>query len=196
MMKSHKLEIAIIDPNTLSCLALKEILEDIIPTAAVRIFSSFEEFNDEGCETYAHFFVSSQVYFTHVAFFLPRKMYTIVLTQGEKPATLQGLHTIDIYQNEKALTKDILQLYNHGHQHRPPVEETGREPELLTKREVEVLILITKGYINKEIAEQLHISLTTVISHRRNIQEKLGIKSVSGLTIYAVMHGYINVYEI
>lgn len=196
MMKDHKLEIAIIDPNTLSCLALKEIVEDIIPTAAVRIFSSFKEFEDETCETYAHFFVSSQVYFNHAAFFLPRKMRTIVLAQGEKPATLQGLYTINTYQSEKNLTKDILQLYKHGHQHRPPVQENVTEPELLSKREIEVLILITKGFINKEIAEELHISLTTVISHRKNIQEKLGIKSVSGLTIYAVMHGYINVYEI
>ena len=45
--------------------------------------------------------------------------------------------------------------------------------------------------INKEIADKLNISLTTVISHRKNITEKLGIKSVSGLTIYAVMHGYV-----
>ena len=45
--------------------------------------------------------------------------------------------------------------------------------------------------INKEIADKLNISLTTVITHRKNITEKLGIKSVSGLTIYAVMNGYI-----
>ena len=190
MMKDHKLEIAIIDPNTLSCLALKEIVEDIIPTAAVRIFSSFEEFEDETCETYAHFFVSSQVYFNHAAFFLPRKMRcwrpTRVNTTSIWPTLPPGSRS----------AKDILHLYKHGHQHRTPVQENVTEPELLSKREIEVLILITKGFINKEIAEELHISLTTVISHRKNIQEKLGIKSVSGLTIYAVMHGYINVYEI
>lgn len=54
-----------------------------------------------------------------------------------------------------------------------------------------MLIVITKGLINKEIADKLNISLTTVITHRKNITEKLGIKSVSGLTIYAVMNGYI-----
>ena len=64
--------------------------------------------------------------------------------------------------------------------------------EDLSAREIEVLILITKGLINKEIADKLNISLTTVISHRKNITEKLGIKSVSGLTIYAVMNGYIS----
>ena len=62
-----------------------------------------------------------------------------------------------------------------------------RQP--LTKRETEVLRLLTQGLLNKEIADQLGISLHTVISHRKNIISKLGIKTVSGLTIYAMMHG-------
>ena len=64
---------------------------------------------------------------------------------------------------------------------------TQPHQEILSAREIEVLVLITKGLINKEIADKLNISLTTVITHRKNITEKLGIKSVSGLTIYAVM---------
>ena len=66
----------------------------------------------------------------------------------------------------------------------------------LTSREVEVLVLIVRGYINKEIADRLNIGLTTVISHRKNIMEKLGLKSVSALTIYAVMNGYVDVDKI
>lgn len=42
----------------------------------------------------------------------------------------------------------------------------------------------------------LCISLTTVISHRKNIMDKLGIRSVGGLTIYAVMHGYVDIRNI
>ena len=59
-----------------------------------------------------------------------------------------------------------------------------------------MLVLLVRGLINKEIADKLNISLTTVITHRKNITEKLGIKSLSALTIYAVMHGYIEVDEI
>lgn len=68
--------------------------------------------------------------------------------------------------------------------------------KMLSDREIEVLSLVAQGLINKEIADQLNIGLTTVISHRKNIQEKLGIKSISALTIYAVMHGYVDVNKI
>ena len=74
----------------------------------------------------------------------------------------------------------------------PPHAAGNADAHELSAREIEVLVLITKGLINKEIADKLNISLTTVITHRKNIVEKLGIKSVSGLTIYAVMHGYID----
>ena len=67
---------------------------------------------------------------------------------------------------------------------------------ILTDREIEVLVLIVEGYINKEIAEKLHIGLTTVISHRKNIMDKLDARSVSALTIYAVTHGYVDIANI
>ena len=62
----------------------------------------------------------------------------------------------------------------------------------LSNREIEVLKLISQGFINKEIADKLNISLNTVLSHRKNITSKLGIKTVSGLTFYSIANGYIN----
>ena len=58
--------------------------------------------------------------------------------------------------------------------------------EQLSERERDVLIHLIRGHSNKEIAEELNISIHTVNSHRRNIIEKTGIKSLSGLTIYAI----------
>lgn len=64
--------------------------------------------------------------------------------------------------------------------------------EELSKREIEVLQLVAKGSLNKQIADELNISLHTVISHRKNITRKLGIKTVSGLTVYAIINGLIS----
>ncbi len=73
----------------------------------------------------------------------------------------------------------------------------GKETDTeLTRREIEVLQLLTKGYSNKEIADQLFVSTHTVISHRKNISEKTGIKSASGLTMYAILKKIIDVTDI
>jgi DNA-binding CsgD family transcriptional regulator len=66
------------------------------------------------------------------------------------------------------------------------------EPVDLTNREIEVLKLVALGNSNKEIADYLSISVHTVISHRKNICSKLGIKTISGLTLYALINNLIN----
>jgi len=66
----------------------------------------------------------------------------------------------------------------------------------LSKREVDVLVAVAKGMMNKEIADQMNLSIHTVISHRKNITRKTGIKSVSGLTVYALLNNLINEDEL
>lgn len=66
----------------------------------------------------------------------------------------------------------------------------------ISPRESEVLKLVALGLLNKEIADRLNISLNTVLSHRKNITAKLGIKTVSGLIFYCISHGYISADEI
>jgi DNA-binding NarL/FixJ family response regulator len=66
----------------------------------------------------------------------------------------------------------------------------------LSKRETDVLVAVAKGMMNKEIADQMNISIHTVISHRKNITRKTGIKSVSGLTVYALLNNLINEDEL
>ena len=188
-------EIAIIDRNTLSCIGLQTIHEEIIPSATIRVFSTFDKFVCDTPDMYAHYFVSSQIYFEHTSFFLERFPKAIVLANGENLPQLKGVPTMNINQNEKQLIKSLLSLQKYGHsnetipnQNHPVHEKDSLD---LSPREIEVLVLITKGLINKEIADKLNISLTTVISHRKNITEKLGLKSVSSLTVYAIMNGYI-----
>lgn len=68
--------------------------------------------------------------------------------------------------------------------------------ELLSEREREIVASIVKGMTNKEVAEHLYISLNTVHTHRKNIARKLSIHSVSGLTIYAIVNGIVNIEDI
>ncbi len=65
--------------------------------------------------------------------------------------------------------------------------------EELSEREKEVVTLVVQGLINKEIADKLHLSLHTVIAHRKNIARKLNIHSTAGLTIYAIVNKLIEV---
>ena len=67
--------------------------------------------------------------------------------------------------------------------------------EQLTPRETDVLKQLVQGLSNKEIADQLNISIHTVVSHRKNIIQKTGIKSQSGLTIYAISNNIINIED-
>jgi DNA-binding CsgD family transcriptional regulator len=66
----------------------------------------------------------------------------------------------------------------------------------LSQREVEVLRHIALGHLNKEIADALGISINTVLSHRKNTTAKLGIRSASGLSVYAMMNGYMSSSEL
>ena len=67
--------------------------------------------------------------------------------------------------------------------------------EQLSDRELEVLKLLVTGISNKEIADKLFISIHTVISHRKNITQKTGIKSQAGLTIYAISNKIIQIED-
>ncbi|MBQ7550573.1 MAG: response regulator transcription factor [Bacteroidales bacterium] len=61
----------------------------------------------------------------------------------------------------------------------------------LSDREREVLIELAKGLMNKEIAAKLHISIHTVVTHRKNIVRKTGIKSAAGLAVYALLNNLL-----
>lgn len=67
---------------------------------------------------------------------------------------------------------------------------------VLSKREITVLKLVATGLTNKQIADRLFLSLHTITTHRKNIGNKLAIKSVSGLTVYAIVNNIISIEDI
>ena len=130
------------------------------------------------------FFVDTHLLMSHLNFFRPRKSKTIVWSGGFNQ--IEDFDLIDITSSEQEITSRLNKLLKQ--------EEKKEEKSMtttLSQREIEVLKLVAMGHINKEIAQELNISINTVLSHRKNLTSKLGIKSVSGLTFYAMMNGIV-----
>jgi DNA-binding NarL/FixJ family response regulator len=150
-------------------------------------------------EQYMHYFVSMNIVLENRGFFSERKRRTIVLTLSLSDNNqLSDFHSLCINVPESELVRALLTLQHMGHSNGRNMPKMPKilQQKILSDREIEVMALIVQGYINKEIADKLNIGLSTVITHRKNIMEKLGMKSVSALTIYAVMHGYVDINKI
>ena len=95
------------------------------------------------------------------------------------------------------LNDSKLKILNKISQIKRSNDKTEKNDDVeLSKREIDVLVAVAKGMMNKEIADQMNISIHTVISHRKNITRKTGIKSVSGLTVYALLNNLIDENEV
>ena len=195
-------QIAILSENTLEAMSLRSLISDIAPGVDIACYSNIESFNSAS-PLVAHMFISAKLLFANMEMFRPMLRRTIVITDGDNTQFAQlGMHTIDTTQSESAIVRKILQIHSAGHpvgHHAHNVECTARttaETATLSQREKEVLALLVKGYINKEIADKLNISLTTVIFHRNNISEKLKTRSLGRLTIYAVLNNIVSLSEI
>ncbi len=117
-------------------------------------------------------------------------------------APLIGIITQSFPRDDRFLFEDVLYISDSLDTitgmvkkalHRPAKKKN--QSEKLTDREHEVLKQLIRGYSNKQIADELFISIHTVITHRKNISAKLGIKSLAGLTIYGVINDIIDVND-
>lgn len=183
--------IAVITSNSLMGVGLKSLLSDIIPIAVVEV-CSVEQIAGSSPEEHFHIFVSVSIALEHISLFEKLRSKTILLTNGSSlSAALSGYARVDVSGSAESVREQLLSLHSSAHRHTASVDSS--HSEVLTPREIEVLRLLVDGMLNKEVASELGIGLTTVISHRKNIVEKLGVRSLSGLTIYAVMKGYIEI---
>ena len=103
-------------------------------------------------------------------------------------SVLRLYHSVIDIREERERISEILIECSSSLSERDLSDENNYE---LTKRETDVLVLIAKGLMNKEIAGKLNISIHTVISHRKNITRKTNIKSVAGLAMYALMNNLV-----
>lgn len=94
---------------------------------------------------------------------------------------------VNLYSTEEEIRQSVRDVVDA-----PAAEHSHTESHELSERERDVLVLVARGLTNKEIASELSISPHTVMSHRKNIAHKTGIRSVAGLTVYAVLNKLID----
>ena len=95
-----------------------------------------------------------------------------------------------LYDNPDDIFEKIKKVLMSEKQDEPNTTES------LSNREREIIVCVVKGMTNKEIADQLCLSIHTVITHRRNISNKLQIRSAAGLTIYAIVNKLVDIKDV
>ncbi len=181
-------KIAILSSCSIFSRGLQHILDEFFNQADTYTFHSIEELMNHGADNYELFFLSTENLVSQYEYFLPRKNRTIICTDAQNYKA-----PFHVLQLNCTLSDTIDNLQSIFSKIEKPNKNNLREE--LSTREKDVLRLIVKGLINKDIADKLCISLNTVLTHRKNITSKLGIKSVSGLTFYAMMNGLISENE-
>ncbi len=181
------LKVVIISPNQLQAIGLKYLLTEYFNPTGIIITSQFDARQLPKADI---IFLAASLYIAHEdhLYNLRKKIILITDTEYRISHSLPAISTID---NETDIIEHLERIFSSLLQ-----AETQRNDQTLTTREIDVLKLVAKGYLNKQIADMLGISLHTVISHRKNITSKLGIKTVPGLTLYALMNGLISSTDI
>lgn len=182
--------LAAIGHNTLTGIGLRSLCSSI--TASDADACAIELFDDmqscmESAMKFDGYVVSSDVYIVNQQYFMARKHQTVVLVEGG--ATTEKYNeqplVISCHASEEQLQSAIKKIM-------PKSQSADMGPECaLSAREREVLAAIAAGLTSKEVADKLNISFNTVLTHRKNISAKLGIRSASGLSLYALLNGII-----
>ena len=125
--------------------------------------------------------------------FVFKDIFFVAITNDETPVakgefldevlTINDSQSVIIHKLQKVINK-IKQTHTEN--------ATTQE---LSNREKDILKAVAQGLTNQEIAEKLFLSIHTITTHRKNITAKLGIKTISGLTLYALLNGLVNLEE-
>lgn len=115
----------------------------------------------------------------------------LVSTYVDAGILKQFKDVIEINDSKQKVVSKIFNLLNDNN-----LAQDKPESVELSNRETDVLVALVKGLTNKEISDKLFISVHTVITHRKNIIRKTGIKSVSGLTVYALLNNLVDESDI
>ena len=197
MKQSQKYRTIIIEPSEIIREGIKLFLEKNPGFHITACFSDLQSFEDKIIKedfqvilfnpALIRFFKSYNVRSLFANY--PNVCLIAILYQYVDAETLQYFDgVLDIFDDGEMIAKKIIKIIETTQQQNPQTTENIE----LSDREKDILIALAQGLTNKEIADKLHISTHTVISHRKNIVRKTGIKTVSGLTLYALFNNLVS----
>lgn len=184
-MDKSRINIAVIEPSQIICEGLSNILMKFKKNFYIYRFNDLEEFKISASKVdFNVAIVNPSIIQNRLPDFIKLKntqpnivWIALVYSHYDQEILQKFDDTLSVTASLDQITNKIMQINQ--------VTDKIQHDDL-TDREIEVLTQMVKGFANKEIADTLNISIHTVISHRKNITEKTGIKSLSGLTIYAI----------
>lgn len=203
MSAVKKMRIAVIEPSPVIRKGIRSLLEENAAELSITdVYGDLQAFQDNRPEPTFDMILLNPAAIHFYKQFNVRNLFTsypdaviVALLYGYVDAeTLNSFDgAVDIYDDGATMAKKLKGFVkaSAGRQGGNNSENAG-----LSDREKEILIAVAKGMANKEIADKHCISIHTVISHRKNITRKTGIKTVSGLTIYALFNNLVSQEEL
>ena len=195
MSKEGKYRIVLIEPSEIVAAGIAAIIDRNPEFTLVKTLSNIAYFNNAGTD--ADIIIVNPAVIDYndrldIRSCLGAGNAAIVaLTHSsyEESVLRQYDECIGIYDNSTRINQKL----------KNAIEENAQVPKSdineLSGRERDILAAVAKGLTNKEIADEFNISVYTVISHRRNISQKLGINSIPGLTVYAIMNKLVDMSD-
>ena len=194
---SGKVKITIIEPSEIVATGLKRLIEQNVSFHIVKTFCSVHEYNTMPNGNPDIIIVNPLTTAddsSDLRSLLQASSNTAILAINYGPYDEEALRDYDgiigIFNTHEQIEKKLSAAIKNTSD-----KETYDNSNELSTRECEILTAVAKGKTNKEIADEFNLSIHTVISHRKNISHKLGINSIAGLTIYAVMNKLLDVED-
>ena len=196
-MKINKIVIA--EPSPIVAAGLLRFFEDLNQIQVVSVVDNIDDLNDKMIVHNPDMLIVNPIMlgytnnnaFKQINHISPDCIcIALVTTFVDKSLLRYFKEIIELSDNKQKVNNKIFNLLNNDD------AASQNESVDLSNRETDVLICVAKGMTNKDISDMLNISVHTVITHRKNIVKKTGIKSVSGLTVYALLNNLVEESEI
>lgn len=195
MNKEGKYSIVLIEPSEIVAAGIAAIIGRNPEFTVVKTLSNISYFNNSGN--------NADIIIVNPAVVDYNDRLDIRSCLGAGDAVVVALTHSNYEENVLRQYDECIGIYDNGsritQKLKSAMEEKSQAPKSdineLSGRERDILTAVAKGLTNKEIADEFNISIYTVISHRRNISQKLGINSIPGLTVYAIMNKLIDMSD-